>query len=87
MNKFYVKGTVFTSNGIIVFEERNIKKAIKKIKQGNKKYMIVHQKFIRKGKKNYWYKMALSGLSENKIEADYIKVGRINDSSNIQRIK
>lgn len=79
MNKFYIRGTAFTSNGIIVFQERSSKKALKKIKKGNKKYMVIHQKFIRRGKKNYWYKMAINGLPENKIEANYIKVGIINE--------
>lgn len=79
MNKFYVKGTAFTSNGIIIFQERSSKKAVKKIRKDNKKYMIIHQKFIRKGKKKYWYKMAIGGLSENKIEANYIKAGIINE--------
>ena len=77
MKRFYVKGTAFTSDGIIVFQERNLKKAIKKINLLDNVYIIFHQKDIRKGKGNYWYKLAITKLDENKIEADNIKAGKL----------
>lgn len=70
MKRFYIKGTAFTSKGIVLFQERSLKKAIKKIKTLSQKYMIVHQKFIRKGKVDYWYKNPLW-----KIDGNRIKVG------------
>ena len=77
MKRFYVKGTAFTSDGIIVFQERNLKKAIKKINLLDNVYIALYQKDIRKGKGNYWYKLAITRLDENKIEADNIKAGKL----------
>lgn len=69
MKKFYIKGIVFASGGTFVFEERNLKKAMKKLKTMDiGRQVIIHKKLVRKGKINSYYKVAISVLEKNKID-------------------
>ncbi len=73
MKKFCIRGIAFTLKGTFAFEERNLKEAMRKLKMiGTARPMIIYKKLVRKGKGNYYYKMAISGLEENKIETNYI---------------
>lgn len=79
MKRFLVSGIAFTNEGIVVFQERSKKKAIKRIREIDDKSMIIYKKNIRKSKGKYFYKIAITRLDENKIEADNIKAGELHE--------
>ena len=82
MKKFYIRGIAFTSEGTFVFEERNLKEAMRKLKiMGIERQMIIYKKLVRKGKVDSYYKMAISVSEENKIETNYIATGGIKDDN------
>lgn len=69
MAKFYVRGIAHTTKGMIVFQERNLKKVKRNFKKQNIGYMILYQKIKRNSKIKYWYKISIISevLDENKF--------------------
>lgn len=69
MAKFYVRGIAHTTKGMIVFQERNLKKVKRNFKKQNIGYMILYQKVKRNNKLKYWYKIPITSevLDENRF--------------------
>ena len=72
MAKFYIRGIAHTSKGMIVFQERNLKKVKRNFKKQNIGYMILYQKVKRNNKIKYWYKLSITseGCNANRFSTD-----------------